>query len=64
MTGVQTCALPILVECDSWDMMEKSQDRYFMGEYMPEYSWAEVTLSYLIQKFDEIEAQKTGVGGI
>ena len=49
-----------MVECDSWDMMEKSQDRYFMGEYMPEYSWAEVTLSYLIQKFDEIEAQKTG----
>lgn len=52
-----------MVECDSWDMMEKSQDRYFMGEYMPEYSWAEVTLSYLIQKFDEIEAQKTGGGG-
>jgi len=39
-------------------MLEENEDRYFMGEYMPEYSWAEVTLSYLLQKFEEIKTRK------
>ena len=48
--------------CDCWKLLEEGEDRYFMGEYMPEYSWAEITLSYLLQKFEEIEAQKIGGG--
>lgn len=48
------------IQCDCWEMMEEGEDRYFMGEYMPEYSWAEVTLSYLLRKFEEIEIRKMG----
>ena len=50
------------IQCDCWDMLEGGEDRYFRGEYMPEYSWAEVTLSYLLRRFDEIESQKMGGG--
>ena len=46
------------IRCDCWEMLEENEDRYFMGEYMPEYSWAEVTLSYLLQKFEEIKTRK------
>lgn len=51
------------LQCDCWDMLEKGRDQYFMGEYMPEYSWAEVTLSYLLRWFEENERQKIGGGG-
>ena len=27
------------IRCDCWEMLEENEDRYFMGEYMPEYSW-------------------------
>ena len=46
------------IRCDCWEMLEENEDRYFMGGYMPEYSWAEVTLSYLLQKFEEIKTRK------
>lgn len=46
------------IQCDCWEMLEEGEDRYFMGEYMPEYSWAEVTLSWLLLKFKEIELSK------
>lgn len=46
------------IQCDCWEMLEEGEDRYFMGEYMPEYSWAEVTLSYLLRKFEERETGK------
>jgi len=42
--------------CDSYEMEARTEgvSNYFLGEYMPEYSWAEVTLSNLIQDyFDE-----------
>ncbi len=48
------------IQCDCWEMLDEGEDRYFMGEYMPEYSWAEVTLSYLLRKFEEIEIRKMG----
>ena len=47
------------LRCDCWEMLEENEDRYFMGEYMPEYSWAEVTLSYLLQKVEEIKTRKS-----
>lgn len=41
------------VICDSYEMQERIEgvSNYFLGEYMPEYSWAEVTLSNLIQEY-------------
>ena len=47
------------VVCDSYDMVRqvKGASNFFVGEYMPEYSWAEVTLSNLIRDyFDEGES--------
>lgn len=44
------------IVCDSYDMVRQVEgaSNYFVGEYMPEYSWAEVTLSSLIRDyFDE-----------
>lgn len=39
--------------CDSYEMSSGSSEmvNYFAGEYMPEYSWAEVTLSNLVQEY-------------
>ena len=39
------------IVCDSYDMVRQVEgaSNYFSGEYMPEYSWAEVTLSSLIR---------------
>lgn len=39
--------------CDSYQMSSGSSEavNYFAGEYMPEYSWAEVTLSNLVQEY-------------
>lgn len=34
------------IRCDCWEMLEENEDRYFMGEYMPEYSWAEYLQSF------------------
>ena len=41
------------VVCDSYDMVRQVQgaSNFFVGEYMPEYSWAEVTLSNLIRDY-------------
>lgn len=41
--------------CDSYDMVRQVQgaSNFFVGEYMPEYSWAEVTLSNLIRDYFE-----------
>lgn len=43
------------VVCDSYDMVRQVQgaSNFFVGEYMPEYSWAEVTLSNLIRDYFE-----------
>lgn len=46
------------IVCDSYEMVRqvKGASNYFVGEYMPEYSWAEVTLSSLIRDyFDELK---------
>lgn len=29
----------------------EGSSNFFLGEYMPEYSWAEVTLSNLLRKY-------------
>ena len=42
----------------AWSRLKKTLVSYGLGEYMPEYSWAEVTLSYLLQKFEEIKTRK------
>lgn len=41
------------IVCDSYDMLGqvKGAANYFVGEYMPEYSWAEVTLSSLLMDY-------------
>lgn len=41
------------VICDSYEMEAHTEgfSNYFLGEYMPEYSWAEVTLSNLIRDY-------------
>lgn len=47
------------IVCDSYDMVRqvKGASNYFVGEYMPEYSWAEVTLSSLIRDYFDEEYQ-------
>ena len=49
--------------CDSYEMEARTEgvSNYFLGEYMPEYSWAEVTLSNLIQ--DYFDENDMGDGG-
>lgn len=39
--------------CDSYEMEARTEgsSNFFLGEYMPEYSWAEVTLSNLLRKY-------------
>ncbi len=41
------------IVCDSYEMEEHIEEssNFFLGEYMPEYSWAEVTLSNLLRKY-------------
>ena len=43
------------IVCDSYDMVRQVEgaSNYFAGEYMPEYSWAEVTLSSLMRDYFE-----------
>lgn len=51
------------VICDSYEMQARTEgiSNYFLGEYMPEYSWAEVTLSNLIREYyDENQLPDTG----
>lgn len=45
------------IVCDSYDMLRqvKGASNYFTGEYMPEYSWAEVTLSSLLNHYLNIK---------
>ncbi len=51
------------VICDSYEMEARTEgvSNYFLGEYMPEYSWAEVTLSNLIRDYyDENQISDSG----
>ena len=43
------------IVCDSYDMVRQVEgaSNYFAGEYMPEYSWVEVTLSSLMRDYFE-----------
>ena len=43
------------IVCDSYDMVRQVEgaSNYFACEYMPEYSWAEVTLSSLMRDYFE-----------
>ena len=43
------------IVCDSYDMVRQVEgaSNYFAGEYMPEYSWAQVTLSSLMRDYFE-----------
>lgn len=43
-----------LILCDSYDMLGqvKGASNHFTGQYMPEYSWAEVTLSSLLNAYE------------
>ena len=53
--GIEKIVVKEAVVCDSYDMVRQVQgaSNFFVGEYMPEYSWAEVTLSNLIRDYFE-----------
>ena len=53
--GIEKIVNKEAVVCDSYDMVRQVQgaSNFFVGEYMPEYSWAEVTLSNLIRDYFE-----------
>ena len=43
------------ISCDSYDLekLQSSIMNLFLGEYMPEYSWAEMTLSVLLESYQK-----------